>query len=254
VNVVDRFSREGTLLLGGVRAILLQVADPVVGAAVVAHSDFANRPLERLNNTLTFVYGVMLGTDAEAALVAKHTRRAHARIAEARDPERQLWVAATLYQTAVQVYERVHGPLSAADAQTVLSSYCRLGTVLEVPHDRWPATPAQFERYWTDAVAALKVGPHARQVAHDLFHPVTAPRWMRAALPLVALLTADLLDAPLREAFGMPWSRHRARRASAAWAIIRVLVRVLPAHALAAPSRHYLRRLRAPRDSGSAGR
>ncbi len=243
-DVVDRFSREGTLLLGGMRAILLQVADPVVGAAVAEHSNFALRPLDRLNNTLTFVYGVMLGTDAEAALVAKHTRRAHARIPQAREPDRQLWVAATLYQTAVRVYQRVHGPLSTADAHAVLAAYARLGTVLEVALDRWPATPDLFDHYWTDAVNALEVGPDARQVAHDLFHPVTAPWWLRAALPLVGLLTADLLDAPLREAFGMRWSRHRARRASAAWAVIRVLVRILPAQVLAAPSRHYLNRLR----------
>jgi len=249
VSVVDRFSREGTLLLGGMRAILLQVADPVVGDAVAEHSNFANRPLDRLNNTLTFVYGVMLGTDAEAALVAKYTRRAHARIPQARDPDRQLWVAATLYQTAVRVYERVHRRLSPADAQAVLTSYARLGTVLEVPRDRWPATPELFTEYWTDAVAALEVGSPARQVARDLFHPTTAPWWLRAALPLVALLTADLLDAPLREAYGMRFSRHRARRASAAWAVIRVVVRILPAHLLAAPSRHYLARLRAPRPS-----
>ena len=243
MNLVERFSREGTLLLGGGRAILLQVADPVVGHAVASHSDFAHRPQHRLNNTLTYVYGVMLGTPAQRELVARYTRRAHEGIPGATDPDRQLWVAATLYQTAVQVYERVHAPLSPADAQAVLTSYAALATTLEVPLDRWPATPQLFDAYWADAVAALDVGPLARQVAHDLFHPVTAPLWMRAALPLAALLTADLLDAPLRDAFGMPWSRHRARRASAAWAVIRVLARILPAHALAAPSRHYLKRL-----------
>ena len=243
-DVVDRFSREGTLILGGGRAILLQSANPVIGAAVAEHSDFAHRPQQRLSNTLTFVYAVMLGTPDEAALVAKYTRRIHSRIPGADDPDLQLWVAATLYQTAVRVYERVHAPLSPADAQAVLTSYSALGTALEVPLERWPATPELFAEYWTDAVAALEVGPPARQVAHDLFHPMTAPPWMRAALPLAALLTADLLDAPLREAYGMPWSRHRARRASAAWAVIRVLARVLPAHVLAAPSRHYLERLR----------
>ena len=244
MNVVDDLSREGTLILGGGRAILLQSANPVIGTAVAEHSDFAHRPLQRLNNTLTFVYAVMLGTPAEAALVAKHTRRVHSLIPGASDSDLQLWVAATLYQTAVRVHERVHRRLSADEAQAVLTAYSALGTSLEVPLERWPATPALFNAYWTGAVAALEVGPAARQVAHDLFHPVTAPRWMRAALPLAALLTADLLDAPLREAYGMPWSRHRARRASAAWAVIRVLVRILPAHAVAAPSRHYLARLR----------
>ena len=60
----------------------------------------------------------------------------------------------------------------------------------------------------------------------------------------MALLTADLLGDELRQAYRMPWSRHRARRASAAWAVIRVLARILPAHVMAAPSRHYLKRLR----------
>lgn len=247
MTAVDRFSREGTLLLGAGHAILMQVADPVVAAAVAVHSDFAHRPVLRLNNTLTFVYGVMLGTPDEAALVAKYTRRAHEGIPEANDPEHQLWVAATLYQTAMCVHDRVHHPLAPDDAQAVLTAYAALGTALEVPVERWPATPAAFERYWQDAVAALDVGPPARQVAHDLFHPVTAPLWMRAALPLAALLTGDLLGSPLREQFGMPWSRHRARRARAAWAVIRVLVRILPAHVVAAPSRYYLQRLRRPK-------
>ena len=60
----------------------------------------------------------------------------------------------------------------------------------------------------------------------------------------MSLLTADLLGAELRQAYRMPWSRHRARRASAAWGVIRALVWILPAHALAAPSRYYLKRLR----------
>ena len=92
-------------------------------------------------------------------------------------------------------------------------------------------------------MAALDVTPAARQTARDLFHPVTAPRWMRAVLPLAALLTADLLGESLRSGFGLPWSRGRARRAAAAWGVIRVLAWALPARLLSAPSRHYLARL-----------
>ena len=245
MSIVDRFSREGTLILGGGRAILLQAADPVVAAAVVEHSDFANRPLERLHNTLTFVYGTMLGTPAEAALVARMTTAAHRRIPTANDPERQLWVAATLYDTAVRVHERLHGTLAPADAAAVLDAYSVLGTALEVPAELWPDSPAAFERYWQDAVAALSVGDAARQVAHDLFHPTTAPLWLRAALPLAGLLTGSLLDPALRSAFGLRWTRGHDRRAALAWAVVRGLVRVLPSRLLSAPSRYYLRRLRA---------
>jgi uncharacterized protein (DUF2236 family) len=242
-DVVARFSREGSLLLGGGRAILLQVADPTVGAAVAQHSDFAHRPLDRLRNTLTFVYGTLLGSPAEAALVARMTTRTHSRIPTANDPARQLWVAATLYETAVRVYERVHAPISPADAELVLASYAALGTALEVPASLWPASVADFDAYWKDAVAALDVGDEARGVAHDLFHPVRAPLWVRAVLPLTELLTASLLEPSLRAAFGMPWSDARERRASTAWAVIRVVTGLSPRRLRYWPSRYYLRRL-----------
>lgn len=242
-DILERFSREGSLLLGGGRAILLQVADPVVGAAVAEHSDFAHRPLDRLRNTLTFVYGTLLGTPAEAALVAQMTTRTHHRIPAANEPERQLWVAATLYETAVRVYERVHGPISPDDAEVVLAAYSILGSALEVPRSMWPTSVAAFDAYWKDAVAALEVGDDARGVAHDLFHPVTAPLWARAVLPLVALLTASLFEPSLRAAYGMPWSHGRARRASVAWGVIRVVVRLSPRSLRYWPSRHYVRRL-----------
>lgn len=243
MSAVNDLSRDATLVLGGGSAILLQVADPVVAAAVARYSNFAHRPLSRLDNTLTFVYATVLGTPAQRELVARYTRRAHAGIPQANDPEHQLWVAATLYRTAVQVYERVRAPLAPDVAQEVLTRYAVLGTALEVPLSLWPATTADFDAYWADAVAGLDVGDDARQVAHDLFHPVTVPWWARLALPVVALLTADLLGAELRDAFRMPWGRGRARRAAAAWGVVRVLVRILPARVRSAPSRRYLRRL-----------
>jgi uncharacterized protein (DUF2236 family) len=242
---VERFSREGALLLGGGHAILLQVADPVVGAAVAEHSDFAHRPQQRLNNTLTFVYGTMLGTPEQAKLVAESTTRAHRHIPGANEPARQLWVAATLYFTAVRVYERLHGPLDATAAEQVLAAYAALATALDVPSSMWPTSVDAFADYWAHSLTTLEIGDHARQVAHDLFHPVSAPLWLRWSLPLAGLLTASLLEPPLREGYRMPWSRRRARRARASWALIRVLAAMLPARILAAPSRHYLRALAA---------
>jgi uncharacterized protein (DUF2236 family) len=48
-------AREGVLLAGGARAILLQLANPAVGRGVARHSDFASNPLQRLRNTLSYV-------------------------------------------------------------------------------------------------------------------------------------------------------------------------------------------------------
>ncbi len=246
-----RFAADGVLIAGGGRAILLQVANPVVAAGVHKHSDFAHRPLHRLHNTLTFVYAVVLGTLDEGRLVAGFVNRAHAPVAGATDASHQLWVAATLYETAVRVHRIVNGPLDDATADALYRDYSRLGTVLQVPPDAWPSDRAAFARYWTAAVESLTVTDEARSIAHDLFRPVTAPLWLRAALPLGALLTASLLPPTLRDAYGIAWSRARRRRARLAWGVIRSLARLTPRRLREWPARHYLKALRASQSERS---
>src|SRR6202012_353888 len=117
---VERSASDGVLIAGGARAILLQVADPTVAAGVARHSDFAHRPVERLRNTLTFAYAVVLGTPDDAAAVSAHVNRAHRPVNRADDQQLQLWVAATLYDTAALVHERVFG---AADMHLAHDTY-----------------------------------------------------------------------------------------------------------------------------------
>src|SRR5690606_11980656 len=117
---------DGSLILGGGRAILLQIADPVVGRGVAVHSDFARKPMERLRNTLTFVYAVMLGDPNQVALVSRMVDRAHEPVEGATDPHRQLWVAATLYETAMSLHESLYGTLDEASADEVYRAYVAL--------------------------------------------------------------------------------------------------------------------------------
>ena len=229
----------------GARAILLQVAEPSVAAGVARHSDFAHRPVQRLRNTLTFAYAVVLGTPDDAARVARLVNRAHVPVARADDAALQLWVAATLYQTATTVHHRVFGPTTEALADDLYRAYSALGTSLQMTASLWPANRDEFATYWDSHVAGLSVTDDARQIAHDLFAPVTAPAWLRAALPLARLLTIDLLPTSIRAAYGFDWSPRNQRRADRAWGVIRFLVRVTPRRLRSWPSRHYLKRLRA---------
>jgi uncharacterized protein (DUF2236 family) len=242
-RAVESWASDGVLIAGGARAILLQVANPVVAAAVVRHSDFAHRPVERLRNTLTFAYAVVLGTPEDAAKVTAHVRRAHAPVNRATDERLQLWVAATLYDTAVRVHERVFGPTPDVLADELYSDYARLGTSLEMPQKLWPATRAAFAAYFEQRMTDLTVTDDARQIADDLFAPVTAPRWLRAGLPLARLLTIDLLPTSVRAAYGFEWTERDQRRANRAWTAIRVAARITPHRLRSWPSRHYLKRL-----------
>jgi uncharacterized protein (DUF2236 family) len=242
---VARFASDGVLIIGGARAILLQVADPVVAAGVARHSDFAHRPLQRLHNTLTYAYAAVLGTPADALKVAAFVGRAHAPVARAEDAELQLWVAATLYDSAAVVHERVFARTDDPLADEVYRAYAALGTTLQMPRDAWPASRSAFADYWGARIQGLEVSDDARQIAHDLFHPVTAPAWLRASLPLARLLTVDLLPASVRDAYGFQWGEREQRKVASAWRNVRGLVRVTPHSLRAWPSRRYLKRLRA---------
>ncbi|MDO6145007.1 oxygenase MpaB family protein [Paenarthrobacter aurescens] len=213
---------EGVLLAGAGRAILLQIADPRVGHGVADHSNFAERPQDRLRATLSYVYAVVYGTEAQVAAVRRAVNRAHAPVRRgphgnskgynAFDADSQLWVVATLYDTAVTVYEQVHGPLDDETADAMYRDYARIGTALQLPPDKWPADRAAFAEYWDAHVSRLQPDEKARKIAGDLLHPSAGPALMRLAMPLARFLTAGLLPEHVREGFGFTWGPGQARR------------------------------------------
>ena len=81
------------------------------------------------------------------------------------DPDRQLWVAATLYALGTRAHALLFGRMPDALADEVYARSAQLGVALQMPAELWPADRAAFARYWKDAVAGLEVTPEAREVA-----------------------------------------------------------------------------------------
>ncbi len=232
---------DAILLAGGARAILLQVANPGVGRGVAEYSDFANRPLDRLRGTLTYLYVTVYGTPEEAAIVARHVGAAHRPVPHANDASLQLWVAATLYDTAMHVRSLVFGPLAEADAESLLADYSVIATALGVPRELWPSSSSEFAHYWSSALTDLHVDASALRIAHDLLHVRRAPLWLRVSLPIARVVTAGLLDDELRTAYRLPYDERRFAR------LVRVARAVyprLPRRVRHAPMRHYVREFR----------
>ncbi|MFD1214921.1 oxygenase MpaB family protein, partial [Arthrobacter sp. GCM10027362] len=202
------------------RALLLQIAHPAIGHAVAEHSNFAERPLDRLRTTMGYVYAVVYGTAGQVAAVRRAANRAHARVRRrpdaasrgynAFDAETQLWVVATLYETMVTVHEKIHGPLDDASADLIYREYARIGTALQLPQQLWPADRAAFGAYWDRTLAGLKADEVAVRLARELLYPPAGPALMRLLMPAARLITAGLLPCRLRQEFRLPWNRgHR---------------------------------------------
>ncbi len=235
------------LLAGGGRAILLQLANPAIGQAVADHSNFAADPLRRLRNTLTYVYALVFGTPAQIAAVTAMVNEAHAPVRsatyDASDARLQLWVAATLYETATLIHERIFGPLGDDDADAVYREYATVGTALGMPASLWPADRAMFRSYWNEQLPRLIVDDTVRAVSRQLLHPTTGPLWMRASMPTARLATAGLLSPELREAYALPWSPRREQRYER---LMRGTARIyprLPRRLREWPKNHLLRKL-----------
>lgn len=213
---------EGILLAGAGRAILLQLAYPAIGRGVAEHTSFIERPLDRLRNTLTYVYAIVYGTESQVKEVRRRVNRAHAPVRRAPDEtsqgynafdaDAQLWVVATLYDTAATIYERIYGPLDDETADYMYRDYAKLGTALQLPAELWPADRAAFEAYYNARLQSLTAGDAAVRVAQGLLHPKGGPLWYRAIMPLARFLTAGFLPDHLRQDFGLPWSAGHGRR------------------------------------------
>src|SRR5207237_5088464 len=108
-DLIRTVAREGILIAAGGAASILQTSHPQVGQGVHDHSYTFNDPLKRLRNTMGWVYTVQFGTSEEARELSAMIRAMHDQVTGpgyyANDPELQVWVAATLFSVAAQVYE-----------------------------------------------------------------------------------------------------------------------------------------------------
>jgi uncharacterized protein (DUF2236 family) len=228
-SAVRRMHGEGVLLLGGGRALLLQIAHPAVAAGVANHSNYHSERWRRLLRTLRPMHEIVFGTREQALAAANGINRIHHRVKgpgyDARDPALLLWVLATLIDTSLVMRERFVGPLSAEEAAAYYADMCKLGLLLDVPANDLPPDLAAFREYFDTTLASLEVSDAARGIARELLK-LTPGSW--PAIAPLRLLTAGLLPEPLRERFGLGWGPKREKTLRALEACSRTLVPRLP--------------------------
>lgn len=209
-------SRESFVYLGAGAAVLLQMAHPAVGAGVAEHSATLHRPLDRLRNTMAYIYALTIGTEEDRQAITRLVNRAHGPVRSSRysafDPALQLWVAATLYRGGTQVAEIFHGRLPAAEADALYRQAAVYGTALQMPASLWPADRQAFDAYWDRMLGDLHVEPPVRRYVDELLGGRAVPWWLRGLMPTQRFFTRALLPEPVRAAFGLPWDARDERR------------------------------------------
>lgn len=245
---------EQALLLGAGSAVMLQLAMKGVGLGVAEHSTTLDRPFDRLRTTLTYVYVMALGTEEEQRAIARMVNRAHAPVrSEGRysafDTDLQLWVAATLFYTGDMLYTRIFGELPEDQREEYYRACWIFGTALQVKEEQWPATRADFERYFAEALQRCEPDPAVQAYAARLLSTKGQPIAAKLTIPLQDLMTRGNLDPRTREVLGLGWSRRDQWLYDLFWKVFPPIYRRVPrrlrhlhAHLILADMRRRLRR------------
>jgi uncharacterized protein (DUF2236 family) len=238
-----RIDREAALFLGAGRALRLQLAHPWVVAAVAQHSRALDNRIARFHGTFATVFAMVFGRLGEALAAARALHRRHAAIVgllpetaaaapefkgfAANDRAALCWVHATLVETALKADALVQ-PLTAEARDRYYTESRRFSGFFGLGLDEIPADFGSFSGYCAAMVngGALEVGPRARDIAARLMggagQPIGVPAWYRA-------LTAELLPAPLAEAYGLSLGARERRLSAGAVRVLRLAYPRLPA-------------------------
>jgi uncharacterized protein (DUF2236 family) len=255
-------SRESLCFLGAGRALLLQLAHPWVAQAIEDHSPVKRDPAGRFYRTFRAVFAMVFGARDQAFVQARAVHRIHSHIRGtlpetlgpfpagspyyANEAHAALWVHATLCHSAVLVYELVLPALTAAqkdryweEARHFAAHFGISDTLL--PPD-WTAFCAYVQSMRESDV--LTVGQAGRAIGD---HPLSrAPGAFGALIPgWYRGLTASLLPARLRDAFGLSsGSREAAQVARLLDQIPRLYPRLPAVLRFVGPYQEALARLR----------
>lgn len=214
-------------LLLAIRTLVLQVAHPMVGAAVGQQSVYKDDPYGRLWRTATSVIRQVFGgwrtAEEGRRLLAMHEDIKgvddQGRRYSARNPAAYVWVHATMFD-AWRIFLRDYGPgLDRAQEEQLLDEWRRVGVLIGCPEKLLPASIEEFDAYFASMLPELE----DNAVVQDLLHngpkpPPLVPRFLMelANRPLLALqrsYVAETLPDGLAERFGLERTRRTARQA-----------------------------------------
>ena len=233
-SVTRRVNRENILLLGGGRALLMQLAHPKVAAGVDEHSDFRAHPIRRLRRTIRMTMAIVFGDRDTALAAARGVNQTHARVQgpdyRALDPDLLLWVYATLADTALVTYEAFVQRLRPREREEFHQEFKLLGELLGIPRDRFPNTVRDFDVYLEHMVSngPVRVDARARELAAQVMRPPVRVLPSPVMIPL-NVITTGLLTPALREQYGLRWGPREQRAYRLALSVVPRVIALTPA-------------------------
>jgi uncharacterized protein (DUF2236 family) len=200
------FKNPVALYIGGIAAVLLELAEPRVRSGVWDHTTFRIDPLTRLKRTGLAAMVTVYGARSVAEQMIKGITRMHAkvsgetpdgRIYRALEPELMNWVQATASYGFLQGYHRFVTSLSAADRDRFYGESREGARLYGAPGA--PVSEAQLEALFAAMLPQLEASAIVLEFL-DIMRRTRALPWVLQPLqPLYLRAAVSLLPANVLE-------------------------------------------------------
>ena len=204
---------DAAMLIGGVRALLLQTMHPLAMAGIHDHSAYKTDPTGRLWRTAEYVGTTSFGTTAEAERSVAMVKRVHVKVQgtapdgrhySANEPHLLAWVHHALTESFLVAYQRYGSlPLSAQMADRYVAEQAMLADMLGADTPGPARSVAELRAWMAGIRPELKAGKQAREAVRFLLTP-PLPLLSRGPYAVLAAAAVGLLPRSITSALRIP--------------------------------------------------
>lgn len=209
---VRQVHANAAMLVGGVRALLLQSLHPVAMQAVEDHSGYRDDPWERFRRIVSFMYATTFGSTKQATQRIQQVRRIHDQVTgvmpdgtryRASDPDLLMWIHVAEVDSILTVHRAyARGRLSPAEADQYVADMAVTGEALGVIAA--PRTVDQLHARLADFRPVLRGTPPARTASRVLLGDPPITGIARVGYRVLASGSVATLPVWARYELGLP--------------------------------------------------
>lgn len=212
------FKNPVALFVGGVTAVILELAEPGVRTGVWEHSSFRTDPVPRLQRTGLAAMVTVYGARSQAEAMIAGVVRLHEKVAghtpageayRANDVKLLSWVQATAGFGFVEAYRRFVHPLSPAELDRLYEEgapAARLYGALEAP-----ASQSELEALFEAMRGRLEPSPIVFEFLDIMRRAPALPGTARPLQRMLVRAGVEIVPGWVRERLGLD-ARHGLRR------------------------------------------
>lgn len=224
------FKNPIALYIGGITAVLLELAEPRVRSGVWDHTTFRTDPLPRMKRTGLAAMMTVYGPRSAAEKMIAGVGRMHGRVAgrtpagiayRADDPELLDWVQATASFGFLQAYHRFVTPLDDADRDRFYAEAAPAAALYGATGA--PLSEAELEAQFQAMRPRLERSEIVFEFLDIMKRTAALPGPLRLLQPILMRAAIDLLPGWTREILGLgpelglrPWQAALVRMAGRA--------------------------------------